>query len=114
MLLNKSVHPAVLRAFKSWCERQSAELRFMESAILFESGWDKHFDAVINVEAPTEVRVRRVVERDGLSEEQVKARIANQLRDEERISRAHYRIDTTSQTPVIQQTIKILEELKSR
>ncbi|MGL5681918.1 MAG: dephospho-CoA kinase [Marinifilaceae bacterium] len=113
-LLNRIVHPAVLNAFKKWCTEQITDMVFLESAILFESGWDNHFDAIINVEAPLELRIQRVVERDGITENQVRARIANQLPDEERMKRAHFRINTSSQIPVIQQTIKILEELKRR
>ncbi len=57
------VHPAVFNDF-----RQSG-MEWMESAIMFESGADRLVDRVVVVTAPEEVRIRRVMERDGISRE---------------------------------------------
>ena len=55
----------------------------LESAILFEPGFDKEVDATLAVMAPLEERVRRTMERDGSDREQVLSRIAHQMSDDE-------------------------------
>lgn len=61
--LNAIVHPAVFRDF------EQSGLLWMESAIIFESGINRLVDRVIVVTAPEEIRLQRVMERDGISRE---------------------------------------------
>ena len=76
--LNAIVHPAVKRDFEAWCSRQSAEEVVMESAILEEAGMSDCVDEIWEVRAPLETRIRRVMERDGSTREQVLQRIIQQ------------------------------------
>ena len=81
--LNAIVHPAVREDLKRWvAEHQEAEKLYVESALLFESGIDELCDQVICVTAPEEVCIARVMARDGVSEQAVRARMATQMRDE--------------------------------
>ena len=59
------VHPAVFRDF------QESGMQWMESAIMYESGINQLVDRVIVVTAPLEVRIQRVMKRDGISRENV-------------------------------------------
>ena len=77
-LLNNIVHPAVAADFELWCDEQTATIVALESAILFESGFDKKVDTTIFIDAPNEMRIARAMERDGKSREEIEARIANQ------------------------------------
>lgn len=86
--LNAIVHPAVKDDFRAWAERQHGAYVVLESAILFESGFDKEVDATLAVMAPLEERVRRTMERDGANREQVLSRIAHQMSDDELHARA--------------------------
>ena len=79
--LNALVHPAVFRAFEYWKKQQDAALIFNESALLFETGSYKRFDAIFLVTADPEVRIQRVMQRDDVSREQVIARMENQWTD---------------------------------
>lgn len=79
--LNQIVHPAVACDFEKWASEQKAPLVFLESAILFESGFDKMVDYTIFVDAPLEERIERTILRDSRSREEVIARIANQNSD---------------------------------
>jgi dephospho-CoA kinase len=89
--LNAIVHPAVAEDFAAWAmSKTTYPYVLLESAILFESGFDRFVDEVITVSAPVEVRVARVILRDGLSRAEVMERIANQLTDEAREARANY------------------------
>jgi dephospho-CoA kinase len=78
------VHPAVKRDFVQWASNQSSLLVGVESAILYESGMRDLVDRVLLVSAPKAVCLGRAMQRDGATEEQVRARMARQLSDEER------------------------------
>jgi dephospho-CoA kinase len=90
--LNGIVHPAVIADFNSWAEEQEGSYVVLESAILFEAGLEGSVDVVVAVMAPESLRIERVMARDGATREQVAQRIANQLSDEERSSRAKYAV----------------------
>lgn len=94
--LNAIVHPRVFEAFEDArrrAEKDGAPLMIKEAAIMFESGGDAMVDAVAVVDAPVDVRIRRVVARDGTTEAAVRARMANQLPPEELRSRADFVIE---------------------
>lgn len=84
--LNNCVHRSVRENLKDWRERKGNErnhLLFVESAILKTSGLLKECDAIISVEADKNLRVRRVMNRNGLSEEGVLKRIEAQREEYE-------------------------------
>ena len=73
--VNAIIHPAVLRDFKQWARKQQQPIVALESAILFESGFNKSVDRVLFVDAPEEVRLRRAMQRDSATEQQISARM---------------------------------------
>lgn len=79
--VNAIVHPAVFQDF------EESNMQWMESAILFESGADKLVDRVVVVTAPEEVRIQRIMQRDGITREKALQWIACQWPQE--IGRAH-------------------------
>lgn len=91
--LNSKVHPAVRRDYKEWAKRQDAPYNLREAAILFESGSYKDCDLVILVTAPEELRIQRVMERDGVSREEVLSRIRQQWDDEKKAKRSQFIIE---------------------
>ena len=82
--VNAIVHPAVKDDFRKWAEQQRTDVVAIESAILYESGLDTTVDKVIFVDAPKELRIQRVMQRDGSSRQQVEARIKIQRAEEQR------------------------------
>lgn len=80
--LNALVHPAVREDFRMWAERQSGPYVILESAILFEAGFENEVDTTLAVLAPAEERIKRCMERDGASREEVLRRMANQTDDD--------------------------------
>ncbi len=86
--LNALVHPAVREDFRRWAEAQSGPYVLLESAILFEAGFESEVDATLAVLAPQQERVRRAVERDGVSRDEVLRRMAHQMSDDELHARA--------------------------
>lgn len=90
--LNGLVHPAVMSDFEAWAEQQEGDYVVLESAILFEAALDDRVDVSVAVMAPEALRLERAMARDGASEEQIRARMRNQLSDEERNVRAKFTI----------------------
>ena len=110
--LNQLVHPAVRADFKRWKEVYNTEkLLFVESAIMFESGLALLMDKVVLMTASEEVRIARVVKRDGISPEQVRARMMHQLPEDEKIKRAHYVIHSDDHQPLNDKIDALLRDL---
>lgn len=101
--INRIIHPCVYDDFQRWAARQAeigAEVVMMESAILFESGFQKAVDCVVMVYAPLKLRVERAMRRDSASEEQIKARISAQMDEEGKKRRADYVILNDEKQPL--------------
>lgn len=86
--LDALVHPAVYRDFEHWRLCAQGPYAVFESAILFESGGDRRCDTTVAVCIPQQVRIERTMARDGLSREQVLARMERQMSDRQRAERA--------------------------
>lgn len=94
--LNSIIHPAVKQNFEQWAEdHKGKKFVIKEAAILFESGSYKDCDAVILVTAPEQVRLKRVVERDGADEQDILKRMQAQWSDEKKQSMSNYIIENT-------------------
>ena len=100
------VHPAVFRDF------EASGMQWMESAILYESGAFRLVDKAIVVTAPEEVRIQRVMQRDGISREKVIEWMARQLPQEEVRRRADFEIVNDGEANIEQQLNKILRNMK--
>ena len=111
--LNAIVHPAVAEDFKLWCENQVSSYIIKEAAILFEHGLDKHLDGVIVVEAPDNLRIKRVMKRNDVSEEIVRQRMLNQLPQEDLIDRADWVIHNNEQQLLIPQVLEVYSRITS-
>lgn len=95
--LEAIVHPAVYAAIRAWAERERASgaLLIADIPLLYETGREKDFDAVIVATCQAEQQLQRVMARDGLSESEARQRIASQLPLEDKVRRADYVIDTS-------------------
>ncbi|MFI3247973.1 MAG: dephospho-CoA kinase [Rikenellaceae bacterium] len=92
--LNAIVHPAVRLDFLSWVDAQGDSVPYviLESAILFDADLTNYIDYTVAVLAPEELRITRVVNRDGCTADQAKSRIAVQMDDNELHKRANYSV----------------------
>lgn len=77
-ILNSIVHSAVRHHLAAWVEARPGRRLFVETAILYQSGLDQMVEEVWEVTAPTEVRIERVMRRNGLPRPDVEARISAQ------------------------------------
>lgn len=108
--LNALVHPAVFRAFSKWLSVQNSHYVLKEAALLFESGSYKQCDKTILVSSPLDLRISRVMLRDGSSREQVQARIDKQFSDVEKMKLADYFIVNDDQHPIISQVLSLHQQ----
>lgn len=110
--LNKLVHPRVKADFEEWVDRQQSPILFKESALLVETGLYRDGDALVLVEAPEKIRIQRVMERDGVSEKEVRSRIDRQATDAEKRDVADFIIDNGGDTLLIPQVEYLMEVLQ--
>ena len=103
--LNRIVHGAVAVDLHEHidCDLSGKNLFFVETAILYESGLDKMVDFVWEVTAPEAVRVARVMVRNGLSAEEVRARIA--VQSPTAVNTKHYIIINDGKIPLLPQIL---------
>lgn len=102
--VNAIIHPAVAHDFE-----QSGQT-WLESAILFDSGFDKrtHIDKVVCVTAPEDIRIHRVMVRDGISRDKTLEWIERQLPQEEVLRRSDYEIINDGIRPLAPQVDHLL------
>jgi len=94
--LERFVHPEVFRQMEKRLEdavQKEAPAVVMEVPLLFESGMEKWFDCVVLVFTPEESRIRRVMERDGVSREEAGSMMKIQMPEEIKRKQAHRVID---------------------
>lgn len=104
--INAIVHPAVANDFIQ------SGMEWMECAILYESGFDRLVDTVIVVTAPEDVRIRRIMHRDGIGNAKAKEWMGRQWPQEEIQRRADFEIRNDGQQPLLPQIEIILQQLK--
>ena len=100
--MNAIIHPAVFRDF------EASGMQWMESAILFESGASRLVDKTVVVTAPQEVRIQRVMQRDGITREKALQWIARQWPQEEVKARADFEIVNDGQAEIDKQVEVLL------
>jgi len=110
LALNALVHPAVQHDYESWNEvlaKKDYPYTIKEAALLVETGSYKQLNKLIVVTAPLEDRIKRVMARDVVSEEQVMARINAQLPEAEKAKLADYIIINNQIMDLVPQVTKI-------
>ena len=106
--LDRIVHPRVLDRHMDVIEEEKDKgtpIVVIESALLFEVGLEDGFDWVVVVDSPDEVRIPRVMERSGLSEEQVRARMKEQLPMQEKRSLADFVVENAGSMDDLQASV---------
>jgi dephospho-CoA kinase len=106
-LLNAIVHPETIQAAKDWAAEQTSPYVIKEAALIFESGAAEGLFKVIGVTAPLSLRIHRVMQRDGVSKEQVEARMQHQISDTIKMRLCDYVIQNNNQEMLIPQVLEL-------
>jgi dephospho-CoA kinase len=114
-LLNGIIHPAVKKHFDNWIlNHKNVPFIIYEAAILFESGSYKNCDQIITVTAPLESRIKRVIQRDNTTREDVLKRINMQWTDNQRLTKSDFVVENIDPEITKSEVDKILKILKIR
>ncbi|MCW3806593.1 dephospho-CoA kinase [Plebeiibacterium marinum] len=110
--LNRIIHPVVAEDYIHW-SRQHFDKPYVlkEAAILFESGAYKQVDKIVTVSAPRELKIMRVMQRDGVTREDVMSRMNNQWDDEQKVAKSDYVIYCNDTDLVVTQVLGLHEKL---
>ena len=111
--VNAIIHPCVKADFLRWVdEHHDCDIVGLESAILYESGFDDVVDGVLMVYAPESLRVERAMKRDGVSEAHIRARMAAQMDDEMKRQKADWVVMNDGSISLDEQLDALMEHLK--
>lgn len=86
--LNEIIHPAVRLDFEDWVKKQTKYLIFKETALLFELQLNKQCYRSILVTAEDNIRIKRVMDRDGKTYREVQSVMEKQMPEKEKIKLA--------------------------
>ncbi len=106
-LLNSLIHPVTIRHSEQWFRRQSAPYAVREAALLFESGASENLEFIIGVYAPKQLRMQRVIKRDGLTTEEIQKRMNRQINEEMKMKLYDAVIRNDEQQLMIPQVMEI-------
>ena len=113
--VNELVHPLVRERFNRWKGRQQeVPCVVMECALLFEAGFDQEVDLTVCVTAPLEVRIKRVMERDGKTRAEVQQWIEMQMADDEKERRSHLLLNNDGRLTSEELVNQLLTVVRSR
>lgn len=113
-LLNSLVHPAVFRSFNQWVANiKNVPYVLKEAALLFESDSYKMCDQTILVTAPLELRINRVMQRDGLQRADILNRENKQFTEEKKKTLANFIIKNDDTELVIPQVLELHDVFRS-
>jgi dephospho-CoA kinase len=111
--LNAIVHPRVREDADNWIKQNTnSPFLLYEAAIMKAAGDGNYFNKVIVVNAPIDLRIRRVQKRDNRSEQEIRDIMARQVSDEERLKIADFVIENNEQIPLLEQIISFYEGIK--
>lgn len=111
--LNSLVHPCVHKDAHEWVKKYpKSPFLLYEAALMKAAGDNNMFDKVIVVDAPVDLRIKRIQARDKRSEQEITAIIARQISDDERLKIADYVIENDDKKPVLEQVLEIYRQVQ--
>ena len=110
--VNSIVHPVVNQEYMKWVKiHKDSKYTIKEAAILIETGTYKNLDIIISVIAPVDIRIKRIIKREGVKEQDVINRMNNQINDEERIKKSDFVITNDEKELLIPQVLYIEKQI---
>ena len=111
--LNQIIHPAVKIHFENWVNAQNAEFVFKETALLFELKLNESCYQSILVTADENIRIKRVMDRDGRTYREVKEIIDKQMPEVDKVKLADFVIQNNTDLETLKEfTHQVIDELK--
>ena len=112
--LNGMIHPAVKYDFEKWIQHQQGKLLFKETALLFELRLNQHCYKSILITADDNLRLKRVMQRDGKTYREVEKIMDKQMPEKEKVRKADFVIfNNDGMQELMLQTETIIQKLLS-
>jgi len=112
-LLNSLTHPATIRDAERWMQQQTSPYVIKEAALIFESGSAENLDYVIGVFSPLPLRIKRIMERDNVTRDEVMKRMSRQIDEDIKMRLCDKVIVNDEQQLVITQVLALHQQLLS-
>jgi dephospho-CoA kinase len=109
--LNQLIHPLTVANSLKWMSQQTEPYAIKEAALIFESNSESHLNVIIGVTSPESLRIKRIMERDGIDEVAVRQRMSRQMSEEEKMKRCDFVITNDELILLTPQVIRIHETL---
>ena len=109
--LNALVHPVTKKDSEEWMQKQTSPYAIHEAALIFEAKVFDRLDLVIGVSSPIELRIKRAMERDKVSREEVLKRMDQQLDEEVKMSKCDFVLINDEQQLLIPQVLELHKKL---
>lgn len=109
-LLNNLVHPLTIKDAEEWMQQQKVPYIIKEAALLFEAGSAGGLDYIVGVSTPQHLRIKRVMDRDGITREEVLSRMKRQIDEEKKMLLCDFVIKNDEQELVIPQVLTLHEK----
>jgi dephospho-CoA kinase len=109
-LLNSLVHPLTIKDAEEWMQQQTTPYIIKEAALLFEASSASGLDYIIGVSTPQPLRIKRVMERDGVGREEVLSRMQRQMDEESKMLLCDFVIKNDEEEMVIPQVLVLHEK----
>ena len=110
-LLNSLTHPATIKAAEVWMTAQTSTYCIKEAALLFEAGTAGNLDIIIGVQAPNALRIKRVMQRDNITRQEVLNRMEKQIEQDIKMRLCDHVIINDEQHLLIQQVLEIHKKI---
>jgi dephospho-CoA kinase len=110
-LINSIVHPAVLENFISWSDNQDSNCCAIESALIYEAGFEKVLDHIIMVKCPKDLLIKRITLRDKINISDAKNRINSQKFSINSLLKPDFVVHNNEEESLILQCIDIYKKI---
>ena len=110
-LINSIIHPATIADAENWMHKQYTAYAIKEAALIFEANAEKNLDLVIGVSSTYELRLQRVMLRDGITKEAVEKRMQHQMDENKKMEHCDFIINNNDSELLIPQVIALHEKI---
>lgn len=110
-LLNDIVHPATKKDGETWMKQQTTPYAIHEAALIFEANVADRLDHVIGVSSPEGLRIKRAMQRDNVTREEVLKRMNKQLDEETKMSKCDFILINDEEQLLIPQVVGLHQKL---
>jgi dephospho-CoA kinase len=112
-LLNSITHPATIDDAERWMQQQNSPYVIKEAALIFESGSAENLDFIIGVFSPVALRIKRIMDRDLITRDEVMKRMNRQIDEDIKMRLCDKVIVNDEQQLVTTQVLALHEQLLS-